>query len=82
MTINRVHRNSAAASNRNAPFVASRLRRTASAKSHAKKEALLCCPECAIQYIDSARVPDFREQELRAYENNFHFFIREDKSWS
>ena len=44
---------------------------------------MLCCPSCAIQYIDSARAPtDIREQELRAYENSVHFFIGEDKPWS
>jgi hypothetical protein len=44
---------------------------------------LLCCPDCAIQYFDSARVPaDRYEQELRAYGKSTHFFIGEDKPWS
>ena len=44
---------------------------------------MLCCPSCAIQYIDSARPPaDGYEEELRAYEKNTHFFIGEDKPWS
>jgi len=45
---------------------------------------MLCCPSCAIQYIDSARSPaDSREEELRAYEKSTHFFfIGEDKPWS
>jgi hypothetical protein len=43
---------------------------------------VLCCPSCAIQYLDSARVPvDIYEEELRAYEKNTHFFIGEDKPW-
>jgi hypothetical protein len=44
---------------------------------------LLCCPSCAVQYIDSARPPaDIREEELRAYEKTTFFFIGEDKPWS
>jgi hypothetical protein len=44
---------------------------------------LLCCPSCAVQYIDSARPPaDSREEELRANEKSTHFFIGEDKPWS
>jgi hypothetical protein len=44
---------------------------------------LLCCPSCAVQYLDSARPPaDSREEELRAYEKSTHFFIGEDKPWS
>ena len=43
----------------------------------------LCCPSCAIQYIDSARPPaDSAEEELRAYEKSTHFFMGEDKPWS
>ena len=44
---------------------------------------MLCCPSCAIQYMDWERPPaDSREEELRAYEKNTHFFIGEDKPWS
>lgn len=44
---------------------------------------LLCCPSCAVQYIDSARPPaDSREEELRDREKSTHFFIGEDKPWS
>jgi hypothetical protein len=44
---------------------------------------MLCCPSCAIQYLDSARPPeDNAEEELRAYEKSTHFFIGEDKPWS
>ncbi len=44
---------------------------------------MLCCPDCTIQYIDSAGAPaDSREEELRAYEKSTHFFIGEDKPWS
>jgi len=44
---------------------------------------MLCCPSCAIQHLDSLRPPtDSREEELRAYERNTHFFIGEDKPWS
>jgi hypothetical protein len=44
---------------------------------------MLCCPSCAIQYLYSTRAPaDIREEELRAYEKNTHFFIGEDKPWS
>jgi len=44
---------------------------------------MLCCPSCAIQYLDSARPPvNSREEELRAFEKSFHFFIGEDKPWS
>ncbi len=43
----------------------------------------LCCPSCAIQYLDSARPSaDSHEEELRAYEKTTHFFIGEDKPWS
>jgi hypothetical protein len=43
---------------------------------------MLCCPSCAIQYMDWERPPaDSREEELRAYEKNTHFFIGEDKPW-
>jgi hypothetical protein len=39
---------------------------------------MLCCPSCAVQYIDSARPPvDNYEEELRAYEKYNHFFIGE-----
>jgi hypothetical protein len=41
---------------------------------------MLCCPYCAIQYIDSARAPaDTREQELRAPQDGVHFLTREDE---
>ena len=40
---------------------------------------MLCCPACAFQYIDSRRVPDMCEQELRAYENSVHLFIGEER---
>jgi hypothetical protein len=44
---------------------------------------MLCCPSCAVQYINSARAPaDDREEELRACEKSTHFFIGEDKPWS
>ncbi|PWU11958.1 MAG: hypothetical protein C5B50_22375 [Verrucomicrobia bacterium] len=44
---------------------------------------MLCCPSCAIQYIDSARPPaNSAEEELRAFEKNDHFFIGEEKPWS
>jgi hypothetical protein len=44
---------------------------------------LLCCPDCAIQYIDSTRIPsDPLEEELLAYEKRNHFFIGQDKPWS
>ncbi len=40
---------------------------------------MLCCPSCAIQYMDSARPPaDGREEQFRAYEKSTHFFIGED----
>lgn len=43
---------------------------------------MFCCPDCAMQYLDSARVPaDPREQELLACEKSVHFFIGEDKPW-
>jgi hypothetical protein len=53
-------------------------------KIYRKEELILLCrPSCAIQYIESARPPvDSREEELRAGENNFHFFIGEEKQWS
>jgi len=54
-------------------------------KIHRKEKGpiLLCCPSCAVQYIDSARPPaDSREEELGAYEKSAHFFIGEDKPWS
>jgi len=41
---------------------------------------MLCCPFCAIQFIDSARPPaDSREEELCASEKSTNFFIGEDK---
>ena len=41
---------------------------------------MLCCPSCAIQYLESARVPaDGHEQELRTYEMSLHFLIGEEK---
>ena len=44
---------------------------------------MLCCPDCTIQYLYSARTPaDEREQELRVYEKSTHFFIGEDEPWS
>lgn len=44
---------------------------------------MLCCPSCAIQYLDSARPPaDSHEAELRASEKTTRFFIGEDKPWS
>ena len=44
---------------------------------------LLCCPDCALQYLERTQAPgDLPEQELRAYEHNFHFFIGENKPWS
>ncbi len=44
---------------------------------------MLCCPSCAIQYVDSARPPaDSHEAELRASEKTTRFFIGEDKPWS
>jgi hypothetical protein len=54
-------------------------------KIHRKQGApiLLCCPLCAVQYIDSARAPaDSREEELRACEKSTHYFIGEDKPCS
>jgi hypothetical protein len=51
-------------------------------KIHRKEgePTLLCCPDCAIQYIYLARPPaDGAEEELRAYEKSTHFFIGEDK---
>ena len=43
---------------------------------------ILCCPSCAIQYLDAARPPvDSQEEELRRYERSTHFFIGEDKPW-
>ncbi len=43
---------------------------------------MLCCPNCTIQYLDSAQSPlDINEQELRGYENSLHLFVGEDKSW-
>src|SRR5260221_4485807 len=39
---------------------------------------MLCCPSCTFQYIDSRRVPDMREQELRTCENSVNFFIGEE----
>ena len=43
---------------------------------------MLCCPDCAMQYLDSARPPaDDREQELRTYEQSVHLFIGDDKPW-
>ena len=44
---------------------------------------MLCCPSCAIQYMDSGRASaDSRKEELRAYERSTHFFVGEDKPWS
>ncbi len=44
---------------------------------------MLCCPDCAIQYMDSARPPtNDAEGEMRAYEKRNHFFIGENKPWS
>jgi len=41
---------------------------------------LLCCPLCALQYIESAQAPaDSREEELRACEKSPHFVIGEGK---
>jgi hypothetical protein len=34
-----------------------------------------------MQFLDSGRVPDSREQELRAYEESVHLFIGENKPW-
>ena len=54
-------------------------------KIHREEERpiILCCPYCAIQYLDTARTTaDDREQQLRAYEKSTHFFIGEDKPWS
>lgn len=54
-------------------------------KIHRKEggPVLLCCPSCTIQYLDSKRPPaDSREEELRAGEKNFHFFIGENKPWT
>jgi len=51
-------------------------------KIHYKKGGpiMLCCPSCAVQYLDSERSPaDDREQELRGFEKNTHFFIGEHK---
>jgi len=43
---------------------------------------ILCCPDCTIQYLHSARAPaDPLEQQLRDYEKSTHFFIGEDKPW-
>ena len=39
---------------------------------------MLCCPYCAIQHLDSGRVPDTCEQELRAYEDRVHFVTGAD----
>jgi len=42
----------------------------------------LCCPSCAIQYIESARAPSENgEEELRGYEKKMVFFIGEEKPW-
>jgi len=44
---------------------------------------LVCCPDCAIQYMDSARPPtNDAEDEMRACEKRSHFFIGEKKPWS
>ena len=54
-------------------------------KIHRKEgePVMLCCPSCTIQYLNSARPPvDNREEELRACEKNFHFFIGENKPWT
>jgi hypothetical protein len=54
-------------------------------KLHRKENGpvMLCCPSCVIQYLDATRPPaDPAEEELRAYEENTHFFIGEDKPWS
>jgi hypothetical protein len=37
---------------------------------------MLCCPSCAIQYLDSVPA-DSREQERRSCEKNFHFLVGE-----
>jgi hypothetical protein len=53
-------------------------------KMHGEDEGprMLCCPDCTIQYLASARAPaDTREQEIQAYEKSGHFFIGEDKPW-
>ncbi len=43
---------------------------------------MLCCPNCTIQYLDSAQSPlDIDGQELRACENSVHLFVGEDKPW-
>jgi len=43
---------------------------------------LLCCPSCAIQYLESARVPaSTQEEEFSAREKSVHLFIGEDKPW-
>jgi len=44
---------------------------------------MLYCPDCTIQYLDSARVPFAPlEPELRACENSTHFLIGEHRPWS
>ncbi len=52
-------------------------------KIHRKENGpiMLCCPSCAIQYLDSARPPadSPEEEELRAYEKATRFFFAEDK---
>ena len=53
------------------------------AHNNGSELVLLCCPDCTIQYLDSRLTSDDpRQQELRAYERNFHFFIGENKPWS
>lgn len=40
---------------------------------------LLCCPDCLVQYLDSATAPaDHPERDLRACEKKFHFLMREE----
>ena len=44
---------------------------------------LLCCPSCAIQYIDSTQTPSERlERERRECENDLRLFVGEEKPWS
>ena len=44
---------------------------------------MLCCPDCAMRYLYSARVPlDAGEDELQACEKSSYLCIGEHKPWS
>jgi hypothetical protein len=43
---------------------------------------MLCCPDCTVQYLGSARAAaGTRAEEFSAYENSFCFFVGENKPW-